>query len=201
MQIQYIALEREYASGGQEIGERVAKALGIPCYGREILEKTAAQYGMTAEYLEYLEENYTGSLLHSIYLMGQQMQSSLASSDAVTMAEAEVIRSLALDGPAVFVGRCAGEALAGRDNVLRVFIHASPDFRKERAARCYGIPADQVEHTLHSFDTRRRNFYRSTTGHKWSDPNNYHLMFNSSELGLDTCVSLLESAYRQLSGR
>lgn len=40
-----IAIEREYASGGREIGERVAKALGFPSYGREILEMAANQLG------------------------------------------------------------------------------------------------------------------------------------------------------------
>ena len=33
-----ITIEREYASGGREVGELVAKQLGIPFYNREILE-------------------------------------------------------------------------------------------------------------------------------------------------------------------
>ena len=32
-----ITIEREYASGGREIGEMIAERLGIPCYNREIL--------------------------------------------------------------------------------------------------------------------------------------------------------------------
>ena len=31
MRYKIIAIEREYASGGNEIGERTAKQLGIPC--------------------------------------------------------------------------------------------------------------------------------------------------------------------------
>ena len=33
-----ITIEREYASGGREIGELIANRLGIPCYNREILK-------------------------------------------------------------------------------------------------------------------------------------------------------------------
>ena len=33
-----IAIERQYASGGRAIGKKVARALGIPYYGREILK-------------------------------------------------------------------------------------------------------------------------------------------------------------------
>ena len=39
-----ITIEREYASGGREIGELVAKQLGIPFYNREILESRLAIY-------------------------------------------------------------------------------------------------------------------------------------------------------------
>lgn len=33
MKYSVIAIEREYASGGREIGERLAGKLGVPCYG------------------------------------------------------------------------------------------------------------------------------------------------------------------------
>ena len=32
-----ITIEREFASGGNEIGHSVAERLEIPCYGREVL--------------------------------------------------------------------------------------------------------------------------------------------------------------------
>ena len=36
-----ITIERQYASGGRAVGKRVAAQLGVPCYGREILEMAA----------------------------------------------------------------------------------------------------------------------------------------------------------------
>ena len=41
MRFNYIVIEREFASGGRDIGKLVANKLNIPCYGREILEKAA----------------------------------------------------------------------------------------------------------------------------------------------------------------
>ena len=49
-----IAIEREYASGGSEIGERLAAKLGIPCYGREILERAAQARGTTPEQIVHM---------------------------------------------------------------------------------------------------------------------------------------------------
>ena len=56
MKYNYIAIEREYASGGQEIGTLAAEKLGIPCYGREILEKTAQRENISVDYIEEMEE-------------------------------------------------------------------------------------------------------------------------------------------------
>ena len=47
-----ITIEREYASGGREIGEMIAERLGIPCYNREILQMASERCNVSMEYLE-----------------------------------------------------------------------------------------------------------------------------------------------------
>ena len=44
-----ITIEREYASGGSLVGKLVGQALGVPVYGREILEIAAREGGTTPE--------------------------------------------------------------------------------------------------------------------------------------------------------
>ena len=44
-----LAIERQYASGGRSIGKKVARTLGVPYYGREILEMAAERSGQTAD--------------------------------------------------------------------------------------------------------------------------------------------------------
>lgn len=61
-----LAIERQYASGGRSIGKKVARTLGVPYYGREILEMAAERSGQTADYIEHLEETATNSLLYSL---------------------------------------------------------------------------------------------------------------------------------------
>ena len=38
-----LAIEREFGSGGREVGRIVADLLGVRCYDREIIEATAAK--------------------------------------------------------------------------------------------------------------------------------------------------------------
>ena len=52
MRFNYIVIEREFASGGRDIGKLVANKLNIPCYGREILEKAAERENLSVEYVE-----------------------------------------------------------------------------------------------------------------------------------------------------
>ena len=61
MKCRYVAIEREYGSGGTKIANMLAEACGISCYGHEILERVAKEHHFTVEELERYEEKSTGS--------------------------------------------------------------------------------------------------------------------------------------------
>ena len=81
---QIVTIEREYASGGTQVGRLLGKALGVPVYGREILEIAARESGTTPEYIEQLEETDTNSLLYSLVAMGKTSLASCQRSPART---------------------------------------------------------------------------------------------------------------------
>ena len=66
MKYHIITIEREYASGGSEIGTRVGLQLDIPCYGKEVLERAAEKMNTVPERLVQLEETTSNSLLYSL---------------------------------------------------------------------------------------------------------------------------------------
>ena len=193
-----IAIEREYASGGLEIGEKLAGKLGIPCYGQEILEKAAVKLNLSPERLKNAEENIAGSLLYSLAAF-----SSAASGGAVdplsleqklAFAEAEVIKSLA-QSPCVIVGRGATALLRDNKNTLRAFIHSDNSARKARAVIEYGQYPDQVESVLQRQDKRRAAYFKVTTTVEWKNADIYHLFLNSGKLGIEQTVNILYTAY------
>lgn len=197
MKYNYIAIEREYASGGTQIGEKLAKELGIPCYGREILEEVARQNGTTPEQIQDLEESATGSLLYSIAMATKVItgeSSGISQENLLYLEEAQTIRRLSQQGGCVFVGRCAGWVLKDRKDVLRVYIHAEPEFRKRRSVEVYHDSSLKVENLLRKFDKRRSNYYNANTGKKWDDRREYHMILDSSRLGIDQCVEILKAA-------
>ncbi len=194
MKYKIIAIEREYASGGSEIGEKVAKELGIPHYGREILKMVAERKGTTSEKLEHLEEKATTSMLFSLRMMGSGLSANgdLPPAEELMIAEENIIKELAATGEGcVFIGRSAGVLLEDRDDILRVFIHADTAFRTGRAHDYYGIEQSEIPDMIKKMDRRRANFHSTHFRRAWDSREGYHMVLNSGLLSIEGCVKAI----------
>ena len=189
-----IAIEREYASGGREVGEKLAAKLKIPCYGQEILEKAAAKLKLPLESLTDAEENMTGSFLYGLVALtnissGKETDY-LSLEQRLSGVEDEVIREMAKER-CVIVGRAASALLADKKNVLKVFVHADYTARVNRAASKYGVDKKQAGAVLRRQDKRRANYFKVATGLEWKDGDIYHIFLNSGKIGIDNVVEIL----------
>ncbi len=195
MKFNYIAIEREYASGGTEIGKLVGDILDISCYGKEIPELTSQRIEMPIERVLELEENATGSLLYSLSRMTTSFISSgkreVNSFETVILEEMETIRKLSGNGPAVFVGRSATKALSDRNDVLKVFIHASMDFREKRGTKVYKVCKSEIKDIIKKHDKRRASYYKENFGTDWKNYSDYDLVLDSSVLGIEKCATVI----------
>lgn len=192
-----ITISRQYASGGREIGEKLAKKLDIPFYDRELITRAARESGFSEKLFENAEKRTVGSLLYSI-AMGMNAYGNqdigftqLSLDDQIYLAQSNVIRKIASEGPCVIVGRCADYILRDRKDVVHVFIWADMDFRKERAVKIFSIPEEEAEETIMKYDKRRASYYNYHTGGKWGKAENYHLSIRSDFVGIDNAVDLI----------
>ena len=199
MKFRYITIEREYGSGGTKIGRELSKLSGVPCYGREILEAVAKKRGITEDQINQYEESVTGSLLYTIFVMGRMQsgnQDMLTEEGKIFLDEQLEIRRLAMDGPAIFLGHCASEALRDQKGVIKVFIRSSDDQEvKKRIEEDYQITKDKVESTRRYYNKKRAGYYRANTGNDWKDIKNYDLILDSAVLGIDGCVKVLKGIF------
>ena len=177
------------------MAKKLSKECEIPCYGREILEELSRKAGMSVEKLEQYEEDATGSFLYSLYVMTKVQSGDTDYTDLkgkVYIAEQKIIKEFANEGPAIFLGHCAYEALSDRQNVLRVFIYGDEDDKRERISREYGIADNEIDSTMKKFNKKRSNYYKANTGLRWDDYHNYDVVINSSTIGINNAVSLLK---------
>ncbi|SCI67577.1 cytidylate kinase [uncultured Clostridium sp.] len=194
MRYNCVTIEREYASGGREVAARLAEALGWPYYGSEVLALAAQELGREVENLAGQDEapptlrTYVRMAVASAYGLENALRG-----EEVQDAEARVIRGLGNKGGCVIIGRRAGAILRGRRDVLRVFIHAARDARRQRAVKVYGVPEERAESTLKKYDKARAAYYHYYAGRGWDDAGEYHMMLDSGLLGLDGCVKAIRA--------
>lgn len=181
-----ITVGRQFGSGGRIVAQRAAEALHIPFYDKGIIDLAAKETGLSEEFIRQAEQKKTSSFLYNLYMSTQ----SLPVSDQVFIAESEVIRRVAAQGPCVIVGRCADYVLRNQEGVLNVFIHAPLDERIFRAKEEYKIDAPDVRSYVVKHDKSRAAYYEHFADGTWGKAQNYHLAINSA-IGLDTTLDLI----------
>lgn len=196
----FITIEREYGSGGTKIARKLSEICGVPCYGREILEEVSRKYGYSLDKIEKYEETVTNSFLYSVFLMGRMQAGEtdmLAGEGHMYLAEQDVVKNLASNGRAIFLGHCASEALKSIDGVVKVFIHAQAKEKRIRIASDYGIPESDIDMVRRRFDKKRANYYYANTSRKWDDMKNYDIVLDSTDIGINGCVDVLKGLFEK----
>lgn len=200
-----ITIGRQFGSGGREVGEKLAQALNIPFYNREILDMAAEKSGMSREVFEKVDETAASSLLYSVvtggYMFGNHISPTLdlPINDKLFIIESDVIKEIAKQGSCVIVGRCADYILRNDPDLINIFIHADLDKRVDRAVNIYNIAKDKAEATINKTDKKRANFYHYYTGEKWGYGANYHLSIDSGKIGTEGCVDVIKAFLAHLA--
>ena len=111
--------------------------------------------------------------------------------------EAELIRRLA-DKPCIILGRCASEILKGQPNVFNVYVCADKEDRIERIMKKESLDYDEAKALLEKNDRQRAQFNVEHTGKVWGDVNNYHMILDTSRLGVENCADILIKYFERI---
>ena len=196
MEKKIITISREFGSGGRTIGHKVAEALGIPFYDKELVEHIALESGFAPKFIEEHGEHSPGKSLFSYAFAPQGVpgvMNGLSTADFLWNIQCNVILQLAEKGPCVIVGRNADYILKDREDCLHAYIHADLAYRADRIVKLYGESEKSHEARLQEKDKRRRVNYQHYTGRTWGTAQNYDICLNSSTIGIDACADIIVS--------
>lgn len=191
-----ITVGRQYGSGGREIGTMLAEKLGIAYYDDMLLKEAAKESGLCEDLFRSFDER-PKSFLYSVamdpysFSMNHVMPKG-SIEQQVYLATYDTIKKLADKGPCVLIGRCADYALKDRDDVINLFITAPLENRIERVARRNGITRDEAKERIKRMDKSRASYYNYYSSKDWGDAKSYDLCIDSSLLGIEGTVELLE---------
>ena len=191
-----ITIGRQFGSGGHKIGEYLSNRLGISYYDNELILLAAQRGDLNVEHIREMDEMIQNPLLFE----KQETVVEDTMEETVFQLQQEVIRQLAEKESAVFVGRCADEALrkAGQ-KVLSIFIAAPFAQRVARTCRIQGIPREECEEITERKDSARKAYYEKHTGRQWGVPENYDLYYDTSKNDIAYIIVDIIKKYKQMS--
>jgi CMP/dCMP kinase len=204
-----ITVSREYASGGSEVAERVARALGWTLYDNAVVEEVAQRLRMTPAEVSAREERVPSLVerMASAMALGvpevMPMVGDLAaqpSEERMVMMTRRVIEDAVRAGPAVLVGRGAQCMLAARSDALHVFCYASREELVRYAVEVMGIPFAEADKKVTETNHQRAEYVKRHFKRDWHDLANYDLCVNTARLGLDGAADLVTRLARERFG-
>lgn len=194
-----INIGRQLGSGGKEIGEKLAARLGIDFYDKELINLASEESGLCKEFFEKADEKASQGIIGGLFGMrfpfiseGTMPCTNCLSNDALFKIQSDVIRHLAAEKSCVFVGRCADYILREHPRCVNVFISATKEDRIERICRARGVSETAAEEMMEKADKKRSEYYNYYSYNTWGAAATYHLCVDSSSLGIEETVRLVE---------
>lgn len=187
-----ITIGRQHGSNGHAVAETLAKRLNIPCYSKEIVDRTARDSNFSHEVIRsYDEKRISPFIAPSTHFFG--MDEGFRLNMQIASAQFEAIRSLADEGDAVFVGRCADYVLRSRKDLVRIFLMADMPYRIKTVMERKSLTQDQAKKLIREVDKDRSSYYRYYTDQTWGDSDCYDLCLNVGRVGIEGAAESIEA--------
>ncbi|MCD7709705.1 MAG: cytidylate kinase-like family protein [Clostridiales bacterium] len=190
-------IEREFGSGGHEVGKILSEKLGIKFYDSELLTHAAKESGLCEEIFQNHDEKPTSSFLYSLVMDSYSGGYSSAPfmdmplNHRVFLAQFDAIKKLANTESCVIVGRCADYALADYADCISIFIHADIDDRINTVCKREDVTMNKARDMCQKKDKQRASYYNYYSNKKWGDARCFDLCLNTSMLTLSDCADMI----------
>jgi cytidylate kinase len=204
-----ITVSRQYGSGGSEVAERVARALGWKVYDNAVVEEVASRLHMTPAEVSAREERLPSLVERMAAAMALGVPEVMPvagefvtqpSEERMVMATRRVLEDAVRAGPAVLVGRGAQCMLATRADALHVYCYAPFEELVRYAVEVLHVPASEAARKVSDTNHQREAYVKQHFKRDWRDLANYDLCVNTARLGVDGAADLVIGVARERFG-
>jgi cytidylate kinase len=203
-----VCVSHATGSGGEEVGNLVARRLGYVYVDEEIVARAAAQGGL--EPRDIADEEHRRSFAARVLeVLAEGGGDAWSFGSGVTAATENIrpadIRALiretvvqtAARGRVVIVAHAASYAVEPDPERLRVLITGSPTTRAQRVRTQGTIDESQAVRMVKESDAGRRDYLKRFYGVDRESPTDYDLVINTDVLSTDQAVDIIS----QVAGR
>jgi len=211
MPTRIVAISHATGAGGDTIGRMIAERLGFRYIDEEIISLAAAKEGLDSDVVADAERRK--SLLDRIITDLSRAGGNAAAGvgvvwdpegaagatrhDELRQTIIEAIHETAMRGDVVIVAHAASIPLAGRDDVLRVFITASVETRVRRVGHDTRRDAASATKIVKQSDAGRADYFQRFYRIDRELPTHYDLVVNTDVLTEKDAVELVVFATRR----
>lgn len=195
-----ITIEREFCSGGRNIGKAYAEKYDVPFYDRELIELASKESGISIDEIQKADESMTDSFLYNIALGSSLFglgdftsRETLPINEKVYIVQSSIIKQAAATGACVIIGRCGHYVLRDVKRLVRVFIYASMDYRLQTCMKRYDVSEDKAKTMINRVDKRRETYHNRFSESVWRDYNNYDIIINAETADIDTIIDTIRT--------
>jgi cytidylate kinase len=202
-----VALSASYGAGGNVVGPALAERLGVPFVDRAIPVQVAEHLEVSvddaAAHDEQAADSFLDRLLRSFVGTDIGVPAPLPpetfTSEDFRKATEGVLLAQAAAGEGVILGRAGMIVLRDHPGVLRVRLDGPAERRLAQAIAIGGIDEATARDALAKLDRAHSDYVRQFYGADIHDCTLYHLVIDSTAIGLDACVELIAPAAQTLA--
>ncbi|MDL2221919.1 cytidylate kinase-like family protein [Parabacteroides sp. OttesenSCG-928-N08] len=192
-----ITIGRQYGSGGRIVGKRLAEALGISYYDKELLSVAAKESGLCEDVFSRADEQTTNSLSYALSLGYSYMgmftpYSDILSNEGLFKLQSDAIRNLSEKESCILVGRCADYILRDNPNLISFFIHNRCENRIKNIIETEQCSEEAAKERIAKNDKSRASYYNYFTNKTWGAAASYHFSLDLSLLGVEASVEFMK---------
>lgn len=188
-----ISVGREYGSGGHVIAEELARRFQIPFYDYHLIGEIAAGKKVDVKTLERFDE------LPKIPFFSRTVNGfSNSPQENLANMQFDFLKKKAAQGESfVIVGRCSEHILKEYEGLVSIFILGDMDEKIKRIMEREHTDSIGAQESIAHHDRKRKTYHNHFCRGKWGDSRNYDLSINSSKLGIEKTIDMLEEYIRR----
>ncbi|HET6382631.1 MAG TPA: cytidylate kinase-like family protein [Armatimonadota bacterium] len=182
-----ITISRQIGAGETSVAPALAERLGWECVDNKILDREVEETGIKMPYVVHYDEHAPGLLESwSHPLEAQRYFEALK----------RIMKEYAKGSGLVIVGRGGNFILRDAD-ALHVRLVADIWFRIQRVMAVRWVNEGPAREIIVQNDHDRAAFHRHYFKADWNDPLNYHVVLNTSRLGIEQTIETLARMARE----
>lgn len=210
-----VTISREVGSGGDEVARRVCELLGYSYFDKTFMLQIASQQGLSdADVIDFPEDRYRlRSFLDALLRRAAPVATTSAAAEraraetrtalahddeTAARSTAAIIEGLRERGQVVVVGRGGQAILHDRPGTLHVRIVAGREDRVPRIMESEAISRTAAQERMNERDRAAAEYLKRFHGVDWADPLLYHMVLNTTMLGVEGAAQLIAEAARRI---